>query len=240
MTTPPTHPGARPVYVVTTRGGAHLFGVHRANSKGTSTSHVLGFHDNAHAIALARGLEAYRREHGHFPPRDNGVQNMGLQSLDLAGIGEFQHVAVDALALSDLAVRLAGTGIVLSLLQAVGKEEEFTFRWTDIECNSARKETVVKRLNETMGKDAWPAPSGRARPGLAREPALLPRPVWPPPCNGGMPSPACVPDPEPDPVADLAAAVAWELVRCALRVGLGAGSRVHAVARLILALLAGP
>lgn len=224
----------RPVYVVTTQGGKHLFGLHRNNARGVSTSYVLGFHENAHALALAKGLEAYRRSHGHFPPRDLTVEDMGLRSQNVEAVEAFSFVAVDAMGLTELAEKLSGTGIQLSLLTPVGKESEWTFRWTDIDCNR-RAATTVQRLNDLMRHTA--APAARARAGLparGKVPALAPKPAWPPAKkpwehNGGMRDRDAA-DPPPRPRSLLSLAF-WELLRRGLRVGVGLVALVSALVR---------
>ena len=167
-------PSAR-VFVVTTRRGRHLFGVHRADSSDMYTSYVLGFDRNEHAMALAKGLEAYRRANGQFPPRDLTEGGMDLPGCDLRGAETMTHVAVDELPLPDLIWRLRGTGIVLSLLTAVDDDpEDITFRWQDVRPDC---EDSVQRLNAVLlESEALWGPPERLAAGL---PGLLPKPRRP-------------------------------------------------------------
>lgn len=146
-----------------------MFGIHRVDSRGASTSYVLAFERVDHAMALARGLEAYRRTRGRFPARDSDA------IMELARLptheGVLRHVAVDALTLDDLADRLAGTGIVLSLLTAVG--EDHGYAWKDM--SSDDQAARVARLNA-----AWYGASNAIVPFARGCPALLPKPAWPP------------------------------------------------------------
>lgn len=72
--TPPRPPSStavrRPVYVVT--AGPTLFGVHRPvpMRTGHTQTHIVGFAEEAHAVALAASLQDYRDTYSHFPPRD--------------------------------------------------------------------------------------------------------------------------------------------------------------------------
>lgn len=171
----------RHVYAVTTHRGRHLFGVHRADHNQNYTSYVLGFDRQEHALAIAKGLEAYRRAHGRFPPRDLDVDvdDLDLARQDYSEAGDMIHVAVDAMQLSDLMERLRGTGIILSLLSPVEEdddEDDLVFKWTDIESGgSPWHRDTVGRLNSLLplrGDEPPPA----ARRGV---PALLPKPRWP-------------------------------------------------------------
>lgn len=178
---PAPHPAPqRHVYAVTTHRGRHLFGVHRADRNQCYTSYVLGFDRAEHAIAVAKGLEAYRRAHGRFPPRDLCVDDMDLSGQDHGSVDDaMRHVAVDAVRLSELVERLDGTGIVLSLLTQVSPddEEDYTFMWTDVDCSPRCQSAAASRLNALLSLrgDEPPPPVGG---GGDEVPALLPKPRW--------------------------------------------------------------
>lgn len=184
---PVPRPATRPVFVVTTRGGRHLFGVHRADERDQYTSYILGFDRNEHAMALAKGLEAYRRATGRFPPRDLTIADMDLTGHNPAAVKAMEHVAVDQMQLPDLLWRLRGTGIVLSLLTAVngdgGDEDDWSFRWEDIRSDPHWPRTSVQRLNQVLRGDKTVVQSAeheqQAVDGGGEVPALQPRPAWP-------------------------------------------------------------
>lgn len=139
-----------------------LFGIHRCSgSTGESTAYVLAFERVEHAMAIARGLESYRRQHGTFPCRDS--ESIAELSEAQPYGGPMQHVAVDAMDLGELANRLCGTGIVLSLLAGTA--------WRDVLVDDPTSR--VAKLNA-----AWEA----AADGTAFRdgPQLLPKPYWPP------------------------------------------------------------
>lgn len=145
-----------------------LFGIHRPDASGPCTSHVLGFQRVEHALALARGLEAYRRQHGTFPARDS-LSIMQLTKVE-AFRGPMQYVAVDAMDINHLTARLHGSGIVLSLLLALGDDK---YVWSDLGGGAASNAAAVTRLNEL-----WHLPvETEQQPGVPR---LLPKPKWPP------------------------------------------------------------
>lgn len=156
----------RTVHVVTRGCGDRparppsLFGIHRTSYE-ESTSYVLAFERVEHAMAIARGLEAYRRHHGVFPSRDStAIAELGELEPHR---GPMQHVAVDAVDLMDLADRLRGTGIVLSLLAGTCWKDllEDDPGWRLAKLNAAWQATA----DGTAFRDG---------------PQLLPKPSWPP------------------------------------------------------------
>lgn len=177
----------RPVFVVTTRGGRHLFGVHRADRRDLYTSYVLGFDRAEHAQALAKGLEAYRRAHGEFPPRDLSVADMDLARHDHEAIEDLAHVGVDEVPLAELLWRLRGTAIVLSLLTAVETgQDEFSFTWRDVRPDGEWRQAAVARLDALLrdSRRTWSpgrrmADAAQAAAAAADVPALLPKPRRP-------------------------------------------------------------
>lgn len=153
--------GQRPVHLITTHRGRHLFGIHRPDDHGLYTSYVLGFHNGGHAQALARGLEAYRRTHGRFPPRDLSIADMELHTQH-SGDEDMRHVAIDTVPLTDIITRLRGTGIVLSVFIPTGSSD--SFRWADVQCR-AELDAVMAKLDAAFD---------------AEHMELLPKPHWPP------------------------------------------------------------
>ena len=120
-------------------------------------------------MAIARGLEAYRRHHGRFPSRDS-TAIMELGELE-PHRGRMRHVAVDSMDLVDLADRLRGTGIVLSLLAATAADPA-ACAWSDL-----REDDDGIRLAKLEA--AWAATADMTT-GPEDGPRLLPKPTWPP------------------------------------------------------------
>lgn len=138
---------ARNVYVITTPN-AHLFGIHRrrplSDGIDETTSHVLGFQELGHAVAMAAGLEAHRDTHGCFPRRDLSISEMNLSaSLARQAPPQLTHVSVEQVELDDLLERLSGTSIVLSLLRSAADNK---LTWHDVHPASS---TTVQQLNNT-------------------------------------------------------------------------------------------
>lgn len=89
-----------------------------------STSMVAVFMRKDDAAALARGLEAYRREHGRYPPREFARQTKRLAWLrDVHGVevaaggdGVDEAASVAEMPLSDVMAMLKGSGAYCRLL----------------------------------------------------------------------------------------------------------------------------
>lgn len=87
-----------------------------------STSMVAVFMREDDAAALARGLEAYRREHGRYPPREFARQTKrltwlrDLQLVEAAAGGVDEVASVTEMPLSDVMAMLKGSGAYCRLL----------------------------------------------------------------------------------------------------------------------------
>lgn len=113
------------VYVVSTDAD-DVFAVHRLDPrKDTYSTRVLAFREREPAAALATGLEAYRRVHGGYPPRDQGIRGMNLlQAMETFGATAEppppKVVRVRAVGVDHLVDRFRGTGVMLTLLSHAG------------------------------------------------------------------------------------------------------------------------
>lgn len=197
----PRPAASKSVYVITTPNT--LFGIHRrrpfSDAMEETTSHVLGFQELSHAVAMAAGLEAHHDIHGCFPRRDLSIADMNL-SAELArkAPAQLTHVAVEQVELDDLMERLSGTGIVVSLLRPDGPHK---LTWNDVHPRASNVSTV-QTLN-----NVWQAGQTQqyylSMPGLcdiyyrggdvdldAAMPGLLPKPVRP---ADNQPTPAASP-----------------------------------------------
>lgn len=101
------------VHVVT--AGRTVFGVHRPFGTHTRT-HLVAFTHHAHALLLAHGVDAYVHKHGQWPPRDASFGDVLDDMLEPRMGKRLEHVDVRAVDLHDLAARIKGTDMVVSVL----------------------------------------------------------------------------------------------------------------------------
>lgn len=132
-------------------------------------SHVFGFSDPRHARLMAAALDGHYRRHGRFPESDVGVPGpdtlfRALRPED-ARLDVVEPASLDIveLSLSELLLRLRGTGVVVTLLHPT-------------EGGTLGRKTVAPDLTTSAVREAL------AAAWAASEPAgeLLPKPAWPP------------------------------------------------------------
>lgn len=185
------------VYVVTTTAAPpastkQLFGVHRQRSPDECfATYVFGFKEQRHAEIVARSLDNYHKKHGTFPSRDIDAiaHQVDLVAPPPPAAAEDDDqapqqggsVSVDAVALSDLLLRVRGTGITITLLSRdEARPDRLTFTCKDVRADTTLS-AVVSRLNT-----AWSTSPAAEKPRyytLSEDkttPRLLPKPVWPP------------------------------------------------------------
>lgn len=148
------HRADQQVFVVTTKPlGApspHMFGVHRPDRQDQYTSYILGFCQEEHARALATGLDNFFERFGEFPERDASSPDFAADDKDQfasASQRRLTRVQVESLPMSELLVKLQGTGIVLSVLApADDGGPAVVFKWSNVRI-SATPCQIIGRLD---------------------------------------------------------------------------------------------
>lgn len=192
---PNSYHGDEPgVYVIgSTTNDGDFFACHQ-----NDTTYVLCFDTLLHADAISYSLETYHVRHGAFPNRDATLDgmNLGTPMFDI----DRRRVTVRHVPLTDLLLRVRGTGIVLSILARTDVDGTFVWKdvWGDNTPAAVRDAlngawALERAFDSDSDSDSDSSDSGSGSGSDSekrggRKPGLLPRPAWPPKPTAGPPT----------------------------------------------------
>lgn len=120
------------VHVVTHRG--RVFGVRTAGSE----THLLAFRDRGIATAVAATLQTYVSRHGDLPVFEDS-EGVRRALLEMPAAGKLTSVRVEETRVQELASKLAGRHLSLSVLYPLKTPGEF--KWFDVPINNTTAAT---------------------------------------------------------------------------------------------------